>query len=618
MSGSRQVNRWLWTAASLLIIIIGGFAAWLGFQTNETWQRLGGKLAPDGNLEVLTLIPEQAIRIVLFVLAAIFLGLGIAMVLRPEWLSRSLQAVWNSASSLVKRFPYDFKTFFRDLHGWPHSRVDSWIILIFLALSILLRVPLLDRPVIHDEAYTAVTWAPGPLSYIVEDYHLPNNHIFHTVLVSLPYDLFGSQPWSIRLPAFLAGLLLIPASYGLARRWYGRAPALTTAGLIALAPIITDYATIARGYSLFMLFSVMVFWLAARLVRQNNLIEWLLLAVFGALGFWTVPMMVYPFGAMCVWMALSAVFGSKVKQAYGSSLRLIKYLVVTGIITLILTGFLYLPVLLYSGPDPLFNNPFIFPLSFAEFWPTLFESRLPETFVEWTRGFGLFGTVLLTVGVFLSLIFHKQSSHFPVHALWANLLWLTPVLLLRRPNAWARTWSFLYPLGYIWAAAGWAVLVSRINLNGKSKERWRWGFRGAVGLILIAGLALSFNHSRQICPQIACPPGDEESVVMYLSTRLEKTDLVLVESPSNAVVWYYFEQYGLSRDHFRKDLPFYKAYILILTTEDQTVESVINHFGFSVDWFEMETLTLVHTAGQTQVYQLEANKERVNQEYGIE
>lgn len=618
MSGWGEVKRWLWRAGILLFLVIGGLGAWLSFQHLDTWQALGDNLAPDGNLEVLTLIPEQTIRIGLSGLTAIFLGLGILMVLRPEWINRFLQAVRNSACSLVIRFPADLKTFVRDLHGWPHSRFDRWILLIFLALSILLRAPLLDRPVIHDEAYTAVTWASGPLSYIVEDYHLPNNHIFHTVLVSLPYDLFGSQPWSIRLPAFFAGLLLIPAGYGLTRRWYGRVPALAAAGLIGLAPIITDYATFARGYSLFMVFSVMVFWLAARLVRQNNLTEWLLMAVFGALGFWTVPMMLYPFGAVCVWMALSAFLDTEVKQAYGRSMRMIKYLVVAGTLTIILTGLLYLPVLLYSGPDPLFNNPFIFPLSFAEFWPTLFESRLPETFAEWTRGFGLFGTVLLTVGVLFSLIFHRQSGRYPVHALWANLLWLVPVLLLRRPNAWARTWSYLFPLGYIWAATGWAALISRINLNVQREGRWRWGFRGAVGLILIAGLVLSFNHSRQICPQIVCSPGDEESAVMVLSTRLEKTDLVLVESPSNAVAWYYFEQYGLSRDHFRKDLPFYKAYILILTTEDQTVESVFTHFGFSDDWFEMETLALVHTAGQTQVYQVEANKDRVHQEYGIE
>lgn len=247
--------------------------------------------------------------------AMILLGLGGVMLLRPGWLIELV----HFKIRLIRRIPGDFKAFWVDLRGWPHLRRDGWILLAIMAASLLIRAPLLDRPMFHDESYTAVTWAPGPLTYILEDYHLPNNHIFHTILVSWSHDLFGSQPWSVRLPAFIAALLLIPAGYGLTRRWYGRVPALSAAALMGIAPIITDYATNARGYSLFMLFSLLIFWLAARLARQNNLVEWLLLVVFASLGFWTVPMMLYPFGAVCVWLGLSAVFDSAPKKPTGAA-----------------------------------------------------------------------------------------------------------------------------------------------------------------------------------------------------------------------------------------------------------------------------------------------------------
>jgi hypothetical protein len=116
---------------------------------------------------------------------------------------------------------------------------------------------------------------------------------------------------------------------------------------------------------------------------------------------------------------------------------------------------------------------------------------------------------------------------------------------------------------------------------------------------------------------MVCPPGEEEREVMLLKPRLEDTDLVLVGTPSDVVFWYTFEQYGLSRDHFRKDLPFYRAYILVQNDEPQTVESLIADFGFSSDWFEMSSLTLLESTGRIQVYQLEANIERVQTEYGI-
>lgn len=618
MIGRGEFNRWLWRVGILLFLGIGGLAAWLSFQPIYTWQALGDNLAPDGSLEVLRLIPERILQVLAGVLAILLIGLGVMMIARPVLIRRLFNRLFVSAGSLVKRFPADVKTFFRQLHGWPHSRRDRWILLLIIGVPILLRATLLDRPMNHDEAYTAVTWAPGPLRYIVEDYHLPNNHIFHTVLVSLTYLVFGSQPWSIRLPALFAGLLLIPAGYGLARRWYGQTAGLIAAGLIAIAPVITDYSTNARGYSLFMLMSVLVFWLAARLVRKNNLFEWLLLALFTALGFWTVPMMLYPFGAVCVWIGLTAFLDPQTRQAYGGSLRLLKYLFIAGILTIFLTGLLYSPVLLHSGPGPLFNNPFIAPLSFEEFWPTLLESRVPETLAEWSRGFGPAGLALLSAGIFLSLIFHRQSGRYAIHALGAVLLWMIPVLLLRRPNTWPRTWSYIYPLGFIWAAAGWAGLVDWLRVLAKNENGWKWALRGAGGVTLIVGLLMSFSHSRQICSQLDCQPGAEEAAVAYLQPRLEETDLVLVESPSNAVIWYYFEQYGLSRDHFRKDLPFYRATILINKTEDQTVESIITHFGFSREWFEMDTLSLEHANNLMEIYQVEANKERVNYEYGIE
>src|SRR5574340_376392 len=264
-------HRGRWAAASLPFIVLGCLAVWLALQSMASLQALGNRLAPDGSLEILGLIPEQTIRLAMALAAMILLGLGGVMLLRPGWLIERVHVTIR----LIRRIPGDFKAFWVDLRGWPHLRRDGWILLAIMAASLLIRAPLLDRPMFHDESYTAVTWAPGPLTYILEDYHLPNNHIFHTILVSWTHDLFGSQPWSMRLPAFIAALLLIPAGYGLTRRWYGRVPAIIAAALIGIAPIITDYATNARGYSLFMLFSLLIFWLAARLVRRNNLIEWL-------------------------------------------------------------------------------------------------------------------------------------------------------------------------------------------------------------------------------------------------------------------------------------------------------------------------------------------------------
>jgi len=96
-----------------------------------------------------------------------------------------------------------------------------WVVY-YLLLAIVLRVPLLlHQPMRHDEANTFSELASRPLYYALSIYSAPNNHLLHTLLVHLSYSLFGNYPWAIRLPAFVAGLLLIPVSYAAAHILYG-------------------------------------------------------------------------------------------------------------------------------------------------------------------------------------------------------------------------------------------------------------------------------------------------------------------------------------------------------------------------------------------------------------
>ncbi len=603
--------------AAIIIMGIGVALLWLSQMPLEIIQRFGGHLAPDGNLEILASISETWLHGGLLVGGGLLFVFGGVWLVKPAWVTQPVGWFAREVKSFCSLLPKDLNSFLRQLAGWPHDRVDGWALLVTMLLSLLLRISLLDRPMYHDESYTVLTWASGTLRYMLEDYHLPNNHIFHTLLVGISYNLIGSQPWAVRLPAFIAGMLLIPAGYGLTRRWYSRGTALLAAFFVGMAPILTDYATNARGYTLFMLFSLLIFWLAARLVRTNNRFEWALLALFGALGFWTVPMMLYPFGAVCVWIFLSILFDRKALEAYGSRGRLLKYLFMVGIAAIILTGLMYLPVLLNTGTTQLFNNPFIAPLSAEEFWPTLFISRLPETYNELTRSLDVMGQLVLILGLVLSIALNKKTGKSSIHGLAAVLLWAIPILVWRKPNAWARTWSFLFPMIFIWAAAGWVQLISFLKFGENALGVKRWLTAGTSVVVLAGALIIGVQHRLSLCPGVLCESGEEESTVLYLMPKLQKTDVVLVESPSNVVFWYYFTQYGISRDHFRTDIPFERAYILVRPAEEQSLDTVMGVNGYSQDWFDMNTLELVYTDRAILTYQVDANLERVRYEYGI-
>jgi predicted membrane-bound mannosyltransferase len=122
-------------------------------------------------------------------------------------------------------------------------------------IGLLLRLLDLNKSIAYDEAYTFIHFASRPFKHILADYSAPNNHIFHTILVGISYRLFGGDAWALRLPAFVAGNLIIPVMYMTARRFFSQYQALAAAGLVAVIPLFINYSVNGRGYTLLVLFA---------------------------------------------------------------------------------------------------------------------------------------------------------------------------------------------------------------------------------------------------------------------------------------------------------------------------------------------------------------------------
>lgn len=604
-----RAQRISWGALLLLCALAGIFLLWLSFQGYPQWRGLADRTARDGSLDSLTVAVQAALVWPVRALGLLGLGLTAASLACPTPSMRTLLA--------LGRFPgWLLRTLHTDLRGLPRlrnpirdGRAYRLALLAVFVVGVLLRIPYLGRPVIHDEAYTVETWASGSLRYAVEDYHLPNNHIFHTLLVQLIFNTLGSQPWMIRLPAFLAGTLLIPLGYSLARRLYGQPAGLLAAGMIATSPVLDYYSSIARGYTLFMLFSLLAFWLAAALLRRNNLVGWLLLVLCAGLGFWTVPVMLYPFGGVCAWIFLSALFDREAARAYHGPWGLLAHLAAAGVLSGLLALLLYAPVLLKAGPGALFGNQFVVPLDWQIFVPTLLQSRLPETWYEWVGGWTTPVAAALGIGLTASIVLRQRiTTGYRVHPLAAIVLWVAPVIALQHPNLWPRVSSYLYPLGFIWVAGGW------MGLLGLAGRRW---LPATASVMVAAALMLGAGRALQTCPGLVCAPGEEAQAVAFLQPRLISTDLVLVESPSDAPVWYYFRQAGLSKDHFRKDHAFYRAFLLLRPDEGQTAEKLIAYRGPEIAFFNLDTLQFMASFSGLQVYQVQAYPDLIREAYGV-
>lgn len=137
----------------------------------------------------------------------------------------------------------------------PTSRDYLWLAAI-LALGAALRIWGLDAPMWHDEIQTVVTHLDLSWPETVQGYSM-NHHYLHNVFAKASMELFGRDPWAIRLPAMLFGLGLLVATWVLARELAGATIAHATTLLLALSYHEIWFSQNARGYTGLAFFSTL-------------------------------------------------------------------------------------------------------------------------------------------------------------------------------------------------------------------------------------------------------------------------------------------------------------------------------------------------------------------------
>ncbi|MCB9852092.1 MAG: glycosyltransferase family 39 protein [Phycisphaerales bacterium] len=120
-----------------------------------------------------------------------------------------------------------------------------------------------EAPITYDEAYTFLQFARKHTGDILSDYEYPNNHILHTIAVRMTTRWFGDSLFAIRLPAVLGGIALLGGVVALSRR-FDEPVRSAWPVCVAFLPVVMQYNTLARGYSLG---AAACLWAAVLLVR---------------------------------------------------------------------------------------------------------------------------------------------------------------------------------------------------------------------------------------------------------------------------------------------------------------------------------------------------------------
>ncbi len=615
MSKQSRVIFWL----LILLFVLGGAALLFVFIPRYELSRVWlDHLAQDGSLDMYAPAVYQELRFLALLAGVLLLVFSGVSLFRKRRVVQWIEQSFLLPGQLYRRLRRDSQELRAAVRDCEMHRTEMILLAGLLLLAITVRAAFIMHPLEHDEAYTVVTFASNVLKEALSDYHHPNNHLFHTFLVHFSIRLLGLQPWAVRLPAFLAGVLLVPAVYFLTRQLYNRQVAALAGMITAGMPALVSFSTNARGYTLIMLFTVLVFMAAGYIRRHKRLLGWGLFVIFSVLGLYTIPIFVFSYAGVLTWFFLT-IWIKQEDEAYQSPWEILHWLFFSGVAAFMLTLILYSPVIIrYSGFSILSQD-----VSVAFTWPDFMDqlfSRAQDNWSQWLIDLPQMAGYLVLVGAGLAMVlpFLRKGPLAQVKAAgllpYAVIASTAALAIAMRPNLYPRFMSYSIPLLIIWASAGWSALLTGLLKIFRLRESFTWAVLGLVLAVVIAG-----SGWRIVASPMAGfnRPGGTELLANYLEGELRETDLVVVSPPYDAILWYYSRLHGIDMRHYKRELPFFRAFVVVDPTYNETIESVLIERGPELFFFDLSQTRLVFQSGTLVLYECTPYEDLIRKEYGV-
>ncbi|HMZ49138.1 MAG TPA: glycosyltransferase family 39 protein, partial [Flavobacteriales bacterium] len=141
----------------------------------------------------------------------------------------------------MARFRADVRSGWKELRRTT-SNSHKWLVFAVVAAGLVLRLARLGDGITYDEAFTASFYASRTTGFLLSDYSWPGNHLLFTLLVKLTMQLFGTHLWSLRLPALLAGVCVLPLFYLFVRQMFNRYVAVLALSFVAASGALIEYS----------------------------------------------------------------------------------------------------------------------------------------------------------------------------------------------------------------------------------------------------------------------------------------------------------------------------------------------------------------------------------------
>lgn len=349
---------------------------------------------------------------------------------------------FRSVISTIIKLPLDYFKFLLIKFCALNKNFKFFLIILISSISIHRVYISLNTSVIYDEAWTYLAFTSKNPIVAVCFYPASNNHILFSHLTQLtkylPFDIL----FNLRLPSIISGILAILTFFFLTKKYVSNFGIYIAIIFFSLSFPVIYYGFAARGYSLLLLMFVISFFSAIEIIQNSeNRKAFCNLTLSSALGFYTIPIYLYPYISILLFISIYFIYSKKISAFF----RVVKF----GILTSIIVILLYMPIFVVSGVNSVISNKFVKPktLNYVIENLTIHFSNTARFITAYQNGIWVILAILFLFACFI-ILFKTEKRIIILFTLFFFLI-MPVFLIVHKLIPVERTWIFLIvPLAF--------------------------------------------------------------------------------------------------------------------------------------------------------------------------
>lgn len=367
------------------------------------------------------------------------------------------------------------------------TRHTAYFFLITLPLNYFLFSEYINLDFWYDELYTLANFVFVDLMVIVQDYHVPNNHIFFNLLNHIYLSSINNshihvlmdRPYLIRLLMLSYTVFTLVYLYRIGRRFFNDLVAIIALAVLATTIPYYNFAVQVRGYSMSTMLLTMMIYYLLRYEKDGRKGDAIITMLLGALSIYTIPSNIYYLmsvtfyytasGIVSEWLSRrnSGTSSHPSKKSHESQPLLDRATRKSLIIVLLMGGSLGIAILLYSPVlGYVINNQWV--KSDGMFNVNTIQHVMPQTFLWFLskRYLLLPITVCGMFGCGVLWVKGKETGFERIYLFYLCLLILPFVFsFIRGDNPFYRTFINLVPVFALFISVSFYYCLRIIKQN---------------------------------------------------------------------------------------------------------------------------------------------------------